>query len=107
MWGLALLNHQRTLRLQRSLEVMRELFELNPSRQNKRDEWIAQANSLMQSLPASLEVHTPLHKLPKFLQKLPLVDLPPAEVNSDEAQDILSREVEQLKAQQDQNEDIT
>lgn len=102
MWGLALLNHQRTLRLQRSLEVMRELFELNPSNQQQRDEWRAQADSLMQNIPAALEVHTPLHKLPSFVQSLPSVKIPALEVNPDEAHDVLSREVELLREHKDQ-----
>ena len=104
MWGLALLNHQRTLRLQRSLEVMRELFELNPSDTKKRDEWKAQADSLMKSIPSSLEVHTPLHKLPSFVQSLPPIKVPRLEPTPEEAQEILSREVEHLKERQGQDD---
>ncbi len=97
MWGLALLNQRKIERLNRSLLMVNEMFtqtleQYVPKDHPVQSSWREESKTLIASTPSSLEVYTPLERMPEFVQDLPKIPKASFEISLKDAQDMLDAE---------------
>ena len=103
-WGLASLYYQRAQRLQNAVNMMEEVVEVTLSSvtQGNSPTWREQTKQIMQNVPISLHVHTPITQLPAFVQSLPETSTPTFNLSTEEAEKAFAQEINVLASSQSQ-----